>query len=179
MAIALLAVALNPETVLVARQLRRVTAEHERTSDHYIEMVTFTGNDQPTQVAAEAFRNHRGDYRIRVVVARPRPRLHAIDVSFRGHGPPPLPVNGLLLEAPGGDWPPVIYGASDNGALRFAADGLDSHTTTVDFFLLADSVAQVPAELAVDITIDLRSPPSLTSWQGSTQVHLPIASLGE
>lgn len=181
-ALSLVVVAVTPNAVRWTRPLPRAEAERELASDHYAEAVRFGSDGQAAQVYAEVFREEHtdpGSYRIRIAVGQPDPRLHRIDLRFRTMAAPGLPSAALRLDAPGGDWPPMTFGVTSEGDQRFAAEGLDSNTTVVDFFLPVERVQELPDELGVDITFELRSTPGLTSWAGRAHVALPLAGLDD
>lgn len=168
-----------PHAVLFTRPLERASTERDVSSRSYAEVTEFTAGGRTAQVSIEVFREWSGEYRIRVAVAQPDPRLHSLDVRFRTMAAPSLPSAALRLEAPGGDWPPMRFETTSEGDQRFAADGIDGHTTIVDFYLPEERAEELPEELGVDLAFDLRSPPSLSSWEATTHVSLPLAGLDE
>lgn len=175
---ALLGVVAFSDATLLNRAPEPAGVEREATHRLWEDIERFETGRGTVDVSVEAAAAGDAPPTIRVGVWQPEPRLHALDVRFHTMGAG-LPSAALRLGVPGGDWPPMVHGTTDDGDQRFAAENLDFNTTSVDFHLPAHLADELPEELLVDVAVDLRGSPSLTSWQTTVHARVPLADLGE
>ncbi len=164
--------AFDPGTAVATRSLSRIDPTLEAAPE---QRVRLTAEGQSASTVGARSHDTGWGTAIQIIVERPRPALQSVSIRLGTNALGVAP-DQVMLATPGGDWPPLTYGATDGGDVTVSAEGID-WTSTTQLWLHLPATGNgdgQPSEINIAIDLEQASTPSLVSWTGSTTFDLAL-----
>ena len=119
---------------------------------------------------------------IMVWFEQPRPALYGVEVRFLTSAPGAPTPGDIWLATPSGDWPPIWFGTTWEGDVRYETEGLGpdgrgtTSTTTLDFRVPhagVDNMQDQPLAMEMRVVLQSEFAP-VRSWEATTLFELPL-----
>lgn len=169
---ALAAAAFDPGTSVATRQLTRSDEAGGPAREQRVEF--HADADVASTLIARSHDTGWGRA-IQVIIERPRPALQSLSIHL-GTDAAGIAPSEVMLATPSGDWPALTYDTPDGDVLA-TTENIDwTSTAQLWFYVPSAALSDDRSEqLAVTIDLEQATTPSLSSWEGTATLELPLA----